>query len=314
MVIIRRYWRELLSLAGAAVYIVAGRMGAAVLLLINGALALVTLWLLFDPWRLVSVVLIRKERMMLAAAIVLDAAALQIPGLHISARLAALMVSLLLLLIWLRWRSAWRQRAAFKQSAKVDQTLEHYTHQGEWEAGNAWTNGGRAETAAFIRQGLNRLVEERVLDEVLRPAYQIGHMTGAGTNRRAMDKLKHRCIELERKNEMAMQSVAALQERLEDVTEQSERVQELEALSTRQQNRIAQLMRELETLRPQELPEPEAEPVDRDAELVRLHEEEGVSYGDLAARFDMTRSAVISAIRRRKAAMAAEEEHEQEVS
>lgn len=309
MTFVRRYARELLAVVGVAAFVAVGRMAVGPMLMVNAAVALLVCWLAADPWDLLSVIMMRRTRLMLAASIVIDTAALELPGLDISVRLGAGAATGFLALIWMRHRNSWHISQKFGQSYNEDLTLTHYTKDGEWDAGRSWTEHGRAEVAGFIRQGLGQIVEERVLDRVLRPAYQIGYMAGAGTNRKAVERLERRVTALQSAEQRAWEQVATLRERAQEETDFQAEREQFDATIRGHKNRIRELTALVDDLqgRLQMLEDApsEQEPVNRDAEMVRL-KDEGMSYAAIGERFGLSKDGARSAINREKARQEAE--------
>lgn len=311
MTFVKRYLRELLAVAGVCSFVAAGRLAVTPLVMVNVAVCLVVCWLVTDPWDLLSVVMMRRTRLMLAAAIAIDTAALELPGLDISVRLGAGAVTGFLALIWMRHRDAWHISQRFGQSQHENLTLSHYTKDGEWDAGKSWTERGRAEVAGFVRQGLGQIVEEKVLDKILRPSYQIGYMDGSEKSRKALEKSQRRVEALQASEQRAWDQVAELRDRAaEEQDFQAERASFDDTIRGHKA-RIRELTAEVEELRArlQQLEETPAEqaPESRDAEMLRLKDIEGMSYAAIGERFGLSKDGARSAINRERTRQEAEQ-------
>lgn len=303
---ILRNYKEIASTAAAGTVLIAGWMQAEALIVVNAALFAALLWLVCDPWRLLSWRFCSRERLALAAAAALIIAGVEIPGLRLSARIVLIVVSIVLCLVWYRNRALWRQDMAFLQSEEVNQALSHLTNAGQWAAGEAWTNYGRAEVGAFTRQGLNQIMTEEELDQLCRPAFQIGFADGELASKRELEKLRRQLAALERGALDYRSRIATLQETLSEREDTAAKVTELEEVLTRfrakvqaQRDEIAELRERLELFEEQQEPAPE-NTADRNAQMLELHEQ-GVSYAELAKRFNLTPSGAKTAIRRAKA-------------
>lgn len=311
MTFVKRYLRELLAVAGVCSFVAAGRLAVTPLVMVNVAVCLVVCWLVTDPWDLLSVVMMRRTRLMLAAAIAIDTAALELPGLDISVRLGAGAVTGFLALIWMRHRDAWHISQRFGQSQHENLTLSHYTKDGEWDAGKSWTERGRAEVAGFVRQGLGQIVEEKVLDKILRPSYQIGYMDGSEKSRKALEKSQRRVEALQASEQRAWDQVAEYREREEERIDFVSEREQFDATIQRHKNQIRDLKAEVSELRDRlqlfEEAEPEQDAGSRDAEMLRLYDVEGMSYAAIGKRYGLSKDGARSAINRERLRQQTEE-------
>lgn len=310
--LLRRYFREIAGTAAAASVFAAGWMQAGPVVVVNaGALAAV-LWLALDPWRLLSWRLCSRERLTLAAAAALSLSGAELPGLPWAARCVMWAVCGALALIWWRNRALWRQDCAFLQSDEVNRALAHLTRGGVWAAGTAWERYGRAEVAAFTRQGLNEIVGESELDRLCRPAFQIGFTDGQADSGKELEALRRKITAFERGAAAYTEKIRELQENLSDRADKAAELEELENTLKRfrgtiqaQREEIAELRRRLEVFEDQQEPAPE-NTAERNAQMLALHLE-GVSYTDLARRYGLTLSGAKSAVRRAREAQQEEE-------
>lgn len=305
--LLRRHFREIIGTAAAAAVLLSGWMQAGAVVVVNaGALAALA-WLTLDPWRLLSWKLCSRERLALAAAAALCLAGAELPGLPWAARGVVWAVSALLILIWWRNRALWRQDCAFLQSDEVNRTLEHFSCGGVWASGTAWERYGRAEVAAFTRQGLNEIVGESELDRLCRPAFLLGFTDGQADSAAELEKLRRSVSGLERGAVAYREKIAELQETLSERADNAGKLEELEqTLKTfrgtiqAQREEIAALRERLEVFEDQEPAAPDTV-TDRNAQMLALHQD-GMSYNDLAKRFGLSLSGAKTAIRRAKEA------------
>lgn len=310
--LLRRYFREIAGTAAAASVFAAGWMQAGPVVVVNlGALTAVV-WLAFDPWRLLSWKLCSRERLALAAAAALSLAGAELPGLPWAARGVVWSVSAALVLIWWRNRALWRQDLAFLQSDEVNRALSHLTKGGVWDAGTAWEQHGRAEVAAFARQGLNEILEESELDRFCRPSFQIGYADARADSAEELERLGRKLAALERGAIAYREKIAELQETLSEREDNAGKLEELEQTISRyrakveaQRAEIEELRGRLEVFEDQQEPAPE-NTADRNAQMLALHLD-GLSYTDLAKRFGLTQSGAKTAVRRAKEAQQVEE-------
>lgn len=311
--LLRRHYREIAGTAAAFSVLLAGWMQAGAVILVNAAALAGLTWLLFDPWRLLSWRFCSRERFSLAAAAALSLAGAEVPGLPVSARVVMWGVSAFLIMIWWRNRELWRQDSSFLQSDEVNRALSHLTKGGVWDAGTAWEQYGRGEVAAFTRQGLNQIIGEQELDRFCRPAFQIGYADARADSKKELEQLGRKVAAFERGAMAYRTKIAELQGTLSEREDSAGKLEELEQTINRyrakvqaQREEIAELRERLEAFECQQEPEPEST-ADRNAQMLALHKE-GMSYTDLAKRFNLTTSGAKSAVRRAKEAQEGKEE------
>lgn len=233
-----------------------------------------------------------------------------------------LFVFLLLLLTLSQWviyfkLRAWRRsrHPEPKQGNPVDRVLWHTLSDTgtPWKAGDSWQRKGRRMTVALVRQGLGDMLNELNVNDYA-PIYQLGYTVREEEEKAALSALQ---ATIDRRDD----TIETLRQKLRQAQEHQEQTSpiphstasktEWEAFCEawgRSEASIVDFKAVQRTTQPdkQIAPDSPSAPTqmttaERDAEMLRLHETENVSYTELAKRFGFeTRGGAQSACNRAK--------------
>lgn len=198
----------------------------------------------------------------------------------------------------------------FEQSNAVDKVLYHHFSGGEWETGTAWSEYGRRQSVALVRQGLGELLDETEVER-LKPVWELGYELGqdgkskaTASLQRRLDTQKRIADSLRAENETLREQAARVPELMQG-TRQAEQAREKTANLYRSIRAECEALREeLEQLRqdeprtnseqkpPEE--EPDTMPEDTESRNRRIVElrQAGQSLGQIAAVTGLSRQRV----------------------
>lgn len=280
--------KKLIPAAPLCAVLLLGYAGAAPVLIALSCVAFVIAVLCFNPLDLLDV-LPARSRYCLACAVLL-ATLSAVPAISAPARLVLILCAVLCATVSIKRRYVWRTSELVRQSPAVDTVLSSIGADKATGAGRSWNGHGKAESRALLHQIAGVEITEPDVERICAPVYQLGYIHGIAGTERLQAKIKR----LEQDRVDSLCRIAALEAQ----------VRGAEALTAELEQARKQLAQEPERPKPAIAPPPpepeqETEPEDKQSRNARIaaDRDAGMTLGELAERYAMTRSGIQHVLR-----------------
>ncbi|MCD8127737.1 MAG: hypothetical protein LUD82_09965 [Clostridiales bacterium] len=211
----------------------------------------------------------------------------------------AIAAGLVAVAFWRRalWLGIWRVR----QFPDIDTVLAHLSHDGDWEAGQAWETYGCRETRALLHQSIEAECDEGKMHRTYMPVYLLGYLHGKAAEVRQAEKAQGQQANvkaLERTVQEQEEQLTALKGELAAAQRETAKAKEQASAEWAKAHNL-EMRLEAFQLTGEE----------RDAAILDAVER-GASYSEAGKRYGLSKNAAVAAVKRAKAKEETDDGHQ----